>query len=327
MYHQTPIMKKLLFLSAVLLFISISSLAQSDMIIHKSENSYYLEHKVTAKENFYSIGRLYNAHPKEIAAYNKLDMSKGLSLGQVIRIPLGNNFSQSVDEGVPVYYKVGEKEGLMKVSAAANNVTLANLRKWNKLDDDNIAFGNKLIVGYLVSSQAVAIVPTEKKEPVVVEKKEPMVVEKKEPEVIVPKKDEAVVKEIKNMEIKQPEMKEAVKEEKKAVTNSKDGYFKESYSKQAKSTPPSKNETVTSGIFKTTSGWQDAKYYLLISGITPGVIVKVTNPTNSKVVYAKVLGEMSSIPQNEGYRIRISNAAALALDIAEDDKFIVKINY
>jgi len=320
-------MKKLLFLSAVLLFMSISSLAQSDMIIHKSENSYYLEHKVAAKENFYSIGRLYNAHPKEIAAYNKLDMSKGLSLGQMIRIPLGNNFSQSVDEGVPVYYKVGEKEGLMKVSAAANNVTLSNLRRWNKLDNDNIAFGHKLIVGYLVSPVAVATTPTEKKDPVIAVKNEPVVLEKKQPEPIVVKQQEPANKGINNLETKQPEAKAVVKEEKKVVPIGKDGYFKESYSKQTKSTPPSKNETVTSGIFKTTSGWQDAKYYLLITGVTPGIIVKVTNPTNSKVVYAKVLGEMSSIPQNEGYRVRISNAAALALDIAEDDKFIVKINY
>jgi len=40
-----------------------------------------------------------------------------------------------------------------------------------------------------------------------------------------------------------------------------------------------------------------------------------------------VLGEMSGIRQNEGIDIRLSNAAATALGIAEQDKYIVKINY
>ena len=81
------------------------------------------------------------------------------------------------------------------------------------------------------------------------------------------------------------------------------------------------------GIFKTTSGWQDAKYYLLIDKVLPGTIVKIINPANNKIIYAKVLGEMSGIRQNEGLNIRISNAAVAALEIPEQDKFIVKINY
>ena len=40
-------------------------------------------------------------------------MSKGLSIGQVIRIPLtDSNFSQDTDAGVPVYIKAGDKEKL-----------------------------------------------------------------------------------------------------------------------------------------------------------------------------------------------------------------------
>lgn len=88
-----------------------------------------------------------------------------------------------------------------------------------------------------------------------------------------------------------------------------------------------KEETVTSGIFKTTSGWEDSKYYLLIDKVQPGTIIKVVNPTNNKAIYAKVLGEMAGIRQNEGYNIRISNAGAAALEIAEQDKFIVKVKY
>ena len=105
------------------------------------------------------------------------------------------------------------------------------------------------------------------------------------------------------------------------------GYFKNHYDQQLRQQPSRKEETVTSGIFKTTSGWVDNKYYLLIDKVQPGTIVKITNPANSKIIFAKVLGEMSSIKQNDGLNIRISSAGASALEIAEDDKFIVKVNY
>ena len=89
----------------------------------------------------------------------------------------------------------------------------------------------------------------------------------------------------------------------------------------------SKEQTVTSSIFKTMSGWQDAKYYLLINGVEPGTIVKLTNPSNSKVVFAKVLYSMDKIRENQGVDIRISDAAAASLAVNETDKFILKVNY
>lgn len=125
--------------------------------------------------------------------------------------------------------------------------------------------------------------------------------------------------------MKKPES-AVVKEELKPVTIDQ-GYFKNHFQQQIKTSPIKKEETVTAGIFKTTSGWQDAKYYLLMDKVSPGTIVKVINPTNNKAVYAKVLGEMSGIRQNSGLDVRISNAAASALEISDDGKFIVKVNY
>ena len=96
---------------------------------------------------------------------------------------------------------------------------------------------------------------------------------------------------------------------------------------QIKSQPAKNDVTASAGIFKTASGWQDAKYYALMDGAEPGTIIKLTNPTNGKAVYAKVLGEMSGIRQNQGYDVRISNAAASALEISDTDKFILRVNY
>ena len=105
------------------------------------------------------------------------------------------------------------------------------------------------------------------------------------------------------------------------------GYFKTQFDAQSKNNAASKEQTVTAGIFKTASGWQDGKYYALIDNVDPGTIIRVVNPSNNKSVYAKVLGEMSGIRQNQGLEVRISNAAASALEIAEQDKFILKVNH
>ena len=306
-------MKKLVFLIFILCSAAMS-FAQQPLIIRSGSKGFYLEHKVTAKENFYSIGRLFNVHPKELAAYNGLDMSKGLSLGQSLKIPLTNtNFSQTADNGTAIYYKPADKEGLLKISQANNKVDVELLKKWNKLESDNIAADKPVIVGFLQLSPPAVVVKKES-EAVIEEKLTP-------PTVTETKKEDVAVKE----QVKEKPTKTEPKKETKQERGQ--GFFKTYFDQQVKSSPVSKNETVTAGIFKTTSGWDDAKYYMLIDGVQPGTIIKLINPGNNKAVYAKVLGEMSGIKQNEGYNVRISNAAASALAIEDEEKFVVKVNY
>ena len=157
------------------------------------------------------------------------------------------------------------------------------------------------------------------------------------PPVVVEEKKEpvkTVVEPVSAPETKQPEVRQPEKKEDKPVSSSVTesenhnmGYFKPSFDQQVKKSPVSKEETVTSGIFKTASGWQDQKYYMLIDGVAPGTIIRISNPSNTRVIFAKVLGEMNGIRQNAGYTIRMSNAAAAALAITDTEKFIVKINY
>ncbi|HEY6063269.1 MAG TPA: LysM peptidoglycan-binding domain-containing protein [Chitinophagaceae bacterium] len=298
---------------------------KADLLVKSSDKGLYLEHKVVAKESFYSVGRLYNVSPRSIASFNKLDMNKGLFIDQKIRIPLSDtNFTQNGNKGTPVYYKAKEKDDLSKISAGNKNVSITNLKWWNNLTGDNVKEGTKLIIGFLMSKEMPSVTINNKPKPEepVVKVEEPVLTknEKKEEK----KEAEAEIKAEKKEEKKEPPP--VIPEEKKPVIQGQ-GYFKNDFEKQIRITPASKDETVTSGIFRTTSGWQDAKFYLLIDKVPPGTIVKVINPGNNKAVYAKVLGEMSGIRQNEGLNIRISNAAASALEITEQDKFIVKVNY
>ena len=283
-----------------------------DLMVHSGEKGLYLMHHVAAKENFYSIGRLYNIAPKDIAAYNAVDMTNGLSVGQSLMIPLTpSNFSQSTSQGTPVYYTVAEKEGLYRVSMNNNKVSLDELRRWNGLSGDNISAGQKLIVGYLLSSEMQQTARAEQNVPAT-----------RHDLPANPPKTEQTPK----ME-PAPQKNNNVTPVSNRVIVGGAGYFKSQFEQQSRGQASGKNNTVTSGIFKTASGWQDAKYYALLDQVEPGTIVQVVNPTNNKAIYAKVLGQMSGIRQNQGLELRISNAAAAALDINDTEKFIVRVSY
>jgi LysM repeat protein len=322
------------FLLTLILFCCTVAFSQDQLIVQNSSKGLYLEHKVTPKENFYSIGRLYHVSPKDIEAFNGLDMNKGLVIGQILKVPLNTgNFSQSSAKGQPVYYVVGAKEGLYKVSQKNNNVLMADLRKWNKLSSDNISAGQKLVVGYLSPSEANNTVAQNKQpEPKQEEVKQPVEL-KKEP--VVEKQETSTVVKEEPQKKQEPEKKTepvVTKPVNSQVTNvsmvdGNGGYFRPQFDLQLKSQPIKADQTASAGIFKTSSGWQDAKYYALMDNVEPGTIIRVINPTNNKAIYAKVLGEMSGIHQNQGYDVRISNAAASALSVSDTDKFIVRVNY
>jgi LysM repeat protein len=244
-------------------------------------------------------------------------MNNGLNIGQTVKIPLNiTNFSQSTQVGAPVYYIVGEKEGLYRISTKNNKVLMENLRKWNNLKSDAVAAGQKLVVGYLVSVPSSGSVASTTNEP-----KAPQPQQKAT--AVGERKTDANPQAAVTASRTSP----STTASRGAQANAGSGYFKGQYDSQTKKTAAAKDQTATAGIFKTASGWQDGKYYALIDNVEPGTIIRVVNPSNNKAVFAKVLGEMSGIRQNEGLEVRISNAAASALDIAEQDKFIVRINY
>ncbi|GAC1418856.1 MAG: hypothetical protein NVSMB67_07710 [Flavisolibacter sp.] len=303
-------------------------------MVDNTGNGLFIYHTVQPKDNFYSIGRLYNIAAKEIASFNELVMGKGLMIGQVIKIPLiAGNFSQNSSSGRPVYYLVGEKEGLYRVSTKNNRVLMANLRKWNRLTNDNLMPGKKLIIGFLVSPEANKIIATNtgniiaakeiKEPPITDEPKKEISFQKQE--TIKPKTEEINTDSLKQQkkQLPPPTKINSVS----AKNEGAGGYFKSMYEQQIKNQPPKSDLTATGGIFKTTSGWQDFKYYALIDNVDPGTIIRIINPTNNKVVFAKVLGSMSGVRQNQGFDVRISNAAASVLELSDAEKFIVRLIY
>ena len=298
------------------------------LMVEGTTPSLYLTHTVAAKENFYSIGRLYNVSPKEIAPLNKLKLEKGLNPGQVIKIPLNkSNFSQSGTKAgdevlVPLYHTVKEKEGLYRIGVNHNKLPVVTLKKWNKIKSDEVSIGANLIVGYLkvkkkqsaFAAQTVVVTPPETKPvqpeqpPVKIEEK-PIVPpeEKKEPV-----KDEKVVQPV-------------VKPVTNFGTDFNGGIFKNLYESQANGNEVIKEEGMA-GVFKSTSGWKDGKYYCLHNVAAAGTVIKITNNTTGKSIYAKVLDAMPDIKHNNGLLILLSSAAADELGAGENN-FNCILNY
>ena len=328
-------MKKLTTLTLPM-FLSLFLFSQ-DLEIKSGAKGFYLVHKVAPKEGLFPLGRMYNVHPRHIANYNGIDFNKGLAIGQLINIPLSDtNFKHEVNAGVPVFYSPGSKESLANISAKYK-APMGNLRGWNKLNDDNVAANSKVIVGFLITNELkdkyVTIKPQVEESVSNVKKTESQkqpVQEVKVPEQMKeePKKAEPEIKKETAPVVKEEKKTETVNTKPVEVVNADGtGYFKTHFYQQVKISPQSKEQTVTSSIFKTMSGWQDGKYYLLINGVEPGTIVKLTNPSNSKFIFAKVLYSMDRIRENQGVDIRISDAAAASLAVNETDKFILKVNY
>ncbi len=76
------------------LFIAFSFAQTGHLQEHGVSPKLWLVHSVAPKENWYSIGRLYNVSPKELAPYNGLPIDKPLAIGQILKVPLNaGNFS------------------------------------------------------------------------------------------------------------------------------------------------------------------------------------------------------------------------------------------
>mgnify|MGYP000851849998 CR=1 FL=1 len=315
---------------AIILFsfgITLALAAQSSDLIVQSENGkLFLNHTVAPKENLYSIGRLYNISPREIAPFNHMPLNSGLEINQELKIPLeAVNFAQhgtaAGDEVfVPLYHVVTQKEGLYRIGQNFNKASVSDLKTWNNLSSENIGNGQKLIVGFLrvkTSQSALAAYGVKKTGSVA---QPPVSV----PPVVAKAENKAVVT---TKPVEEPVVVETAQNTFGGNAEGT-GFFKGSYREQAGSFDAFKSEMGVAAIFKSTSGWQDAKYYALMNNVTPGTIVRITNTNNSRIIFAKVLGELPPGRENEGLLIRISNAAATELRISDKEpKFAAEVAY
>ncbi|HMK04795.1 MAG TPA: LysM peptidoglycan-binding domain-containing protein [Ferruginibacter sp.] len=300
-------------------------------------------HTVGPKESLSSIGRLYEVNGRVLANYNNIDYEKGLTIGQVLKIPpkgttlpaeakpvevkpvvvepvktvpvktepVKQVVTKTEPGGSPIYHKVGKKETLYHISTLYGKVPIDDIKRWNNLTGDGVSEGANLIVGYTRSGTATK--PTVKENTVKAKTTNPGPPDIN-PETFPPVK----------APVEKP--KEKVSAETRNVAKDfNGGTFKNLFASQS-SNGSTVNEEGTAAAFKSTSGWNDGKYYCLHNTALPGTIIKITNKVNGKSVYAKVLDVIPDIKQNAGIVIRLSNAASGELGAAENN-FNCSLNY
>jgi rare lipoprotein A (peptidoglycan hydrolase) len=198
--------------------------------------------------------------------------------------------SKSVAE--PILHTVNPKETLFGISKKYA-VKMEEVRKWNKMKNDNLRIGQKLIVGYKKDKK--------KKE----EKKAEKIILKKDtpPTPVVVKKTEPP--------ISKPVVTEKKKEEPAEVNNF-----------------TSKKDVIEQGL----ATWLDDedvnpnKYFALHRTAPVGTIIKVINGINDKSVFVKVVGKTTARDESKNIIIKISKAAALKLEV-EDERFQAELKY
>ena len=371
-----------------LFFVQFAQSQSNELIVEGQTGKLYLEHTVVAKENWYSIGRLYNVNPKELAPYNQVAMTP-LVIGQTLRIPLtATNFSQDgqkmpAETLVPVMHVVQEKEWMYRISVNHNKVPIPTLEKWNHITGAQLHPGLHLIVGYLKVKTALSALAAGGGMPAVAvtgataggttaagtggssgtttavktdggataqgsgEKAPAKSNAGTAAQTATPAKTDggmtapvtkkpadttpvATVAAVSTAVSKPPAAKVVDNAASTAAAGSattqfaphfNGGTFKSDFSDGGKSA------SGQAGIFKSSSGWQDGKYYALMNNVAVGTIIKVSDASTGKSVYAKVLGQLPDMKESVGLTVRLSNAAAAELGEGDAAKFTVSVNY
>jgi hypothetical protein len=105
-----------------------------------------------------------------------------------------------------------------------------------------------------------------------------------------------------------------------------EGTFHNDYLTQTDNGRKTRSASGMAGVFKSTSGWDNGKFYALMNNVERGTVVKVTNLSNNKVVFVKVLSDIADIKQNSGMAIVLSDAAVNQLGVFTD-RFTAELTY
>jgi LysM repeat protein len=278
--------------------------AQRKIIVQGTYPNLFIYHKVSLKEDLYNIGKLYNVTAAQLANANKMSETDVLPLDKNIKIPLTKkNFTQDGQRGegealIPLYHIVVKGENIYRISVNYGTLRPDFFREWNDLNNESIVQPQqKVVIGHLkVSQERANDILDNSPLPIDEDGYGPDAKPETSPVAVTPTRNDS----------------------------SDEGFFANDFS----STTTGKEHLLLNGdaaIIKTTSGWTDRKYYVLMDGVTPNTIIRIT-ASNGRSVCAKVLGPIPTMKDGNNLMLRISNAAVAALGIG-DAKFSVSVGY
>ena len=281
-----------------------------------AQTASYTSHTIVKGETLTALAQKYHTTVGELMRLNGMNAKSQLKIGEKVKIPVSSSSAvqktsvtktpvktkATKDSTVATHY-VLKNETLYSISKQFG-VTVEQLKEWNNLTDDNLHFGQQLTVS---SDGAILLAAKKNDKP-----------------AITTNTSADPVKSSANAPSQNPNPVISTKAVNTGVTsNGSDSYFARYFSVDGNKSLKSLTGYAT--VFKTTSGWEDKKYYILMNDIPLGTIVKVSSP-NGNSIYAKVLWSLDDVPLNYGLNFRINDAAASALALNEST-FSLMVQY
>lgn len=286
----------------------------------------YSTHKIAKGETLSIIAAKYKTTVGDIMRLNDMNAQSQLKIGEKIKIPAeGTAVPPAVAAKAPAEtpkktivstHVVQQGETLYALSKKYG-VSIDQIKQWNNMPDLHIEIGQTLAVsaeGIAAANAAKTIVTDTKQITVPVSK--PALQKTTTEEQITEIKEQPIVP--------VPEIKSAITYTLPAgiKKDGSDSYFANEYNTQYGTIQMADGDAMT---FKTASGWEDKKYYILLNDAPAGSIVKIT-ADNGNVVFAKVLWTLDEMKLNTGLRFRINEAAAAVLKISTN-RFPLHVEY
>jgi LysM repeat protein len=305
-------------------------------------------HTIKQGETLSALAKQYNTTVGDIMRLNGMNSKSQLQIGQGVKIPTNAKTPKVIVEApkpepakpqpiiakqpetstsvADVTYLVLKGQSLYGI-AKQFKTTEAQIIAWNILPNNQLKAGQTIIVGKEVLEKGVIPVTPKLQVAKPIENMPPVTQQpsKNETLTVLNAGSAKVTSPVETKPTITP-IKDAIKTQPAPIPAStkyveSEGFFAGYFNHK------DKNLTSTAGdaaIFKTTSGWTDKKYYVLMNDVNQGDIVRLT--ANNKTICAKVLGPLPEIKEDNGLLLRVSNAAAAVLGI-EDTKFSVTVNY
>ena len=267
-----------------------------------------VSHVVKPSETLYSISRKYNVKLSDIKKWNNLE-GTALNIGHTLVLyPKGGGKDKNTVANTPATPMAGEGDFVHTVASAETlysisrkyNVAMADIKRWNNLDDVSLNIGQKLIIKPLKQPVARKDKPVEKRKKEVAEVSgKPTGSQTKDSGY---KAYKTSMEEIKRVNTSNPQSRKS----------SNTGGF---------------NKVVELGFAEVIKTEKESKKWLALHRTAPiGTIVRVKNEMNNLWVFVRVVGVLPETSVNDKVLIKISQTAYDKLG-AINDRFPVEISY
>lgn len=308
--------REIVFLTTFIISTTFSLHAQKKELCEvEVEGINYSLHLVEVGDNLFRVAKKYNSTVMDIFKNNPAIMDSIIIPGQVLKVPVDSKNKKTItnesnsnvilsttdkietakvklDTTKVVYHEVEQGQTLYSISRKYS-ISIEQLKEWNKLEDNNIKLGQKLIVSPYGSVKVFEI------------------------EKASGSKGEKVL--MKEIEPSSTPVKQTIE-----VNNQLDN-LQQAYAQSTSG----KSEVIERGAaaWIPTGSSAYANKYLALHRTAPiGTVVKVTNLINKKYAFVKVIGKLPDTGDNKDIQIRLSESAKNDL-VLLDGKSLVQIQY